>query len=84
MTRKEAIEILNSLEQKYPVDQWTIDGITVWPVIKIDLFFKWFNKYYSKELISDTNTQENSTTKKIINCVSSFIKLGKLLLQAEK
>ena len=84
MTRKEAIEILNSLEQKYPVDQWTIDGITVWPVIKIDLFFKWFNKYYSKELISDTNTQENSTTKKIIKCVRSFIKLGKLLLQAEK
>lgn len=84
MTRKDVVEILNRLEQKYPVDQWTIDDISIWPLVKIDLFFKWVSKYHPKENIPGAKKKEDSITKKIMKRVRSFIKLSRLLLQPEK
>lgn len=42
MTRKEVIDKIQKIEDKYPVHEWVADGIHVWPVIKIQVFFSWF------------------------------------------
>lgn len=84
MTTKEAVEILNNVGQKYPVDKWTVDDITIWPIVKIELFVKWFYKYYPKEFILEAHNQKNNVAKKIIKWARSLAKLCKLLLQAKK
>lgn len=42
MTRKELVNFLNNLEEKYSASFWMVDGIHVWPIIKIRLFFEYF------------------------------------------
>lgn len=37
MRPSEYMDILNEIEQKYPVTDWIIDGIHVWPIIRIFL-----------------------------------------------
>lgn len=43
MTRKDVVDYLQQLEFQYPVHQWEVGGIHVWPLIKIQTFFIWFN-----------------------------------------
>ena len=31
------MDILNEVEERFPVDQWMIDGIHIWPLIRLDL-----------------------------------------------
>lgn len=40
MNREEIIEILHRLEEIYEVDKWNINGIDLWPVIRISYAFK--------------------------------------------
>ncbi|WP_319525414.1 hypothetical protein [uncultured Desulfosarcina sp.] len=30
------INIINKIEERFPVDEWTIDGINIWPLIRIN------------------------------------------------
>ncbi len=34
------IEIISKIEEKFPVDAWTIDNLHIWPLIRIELRFK--------------------------------------------
>ncbi|WP_299702411.1 hypothetical protein [uncultured Pontibacter sp.] len=43
MNREEIIEYLNYLEKKFPVNDWKIDGVIIWPVIRVKLFFLFIN-----------------------------------------
>lgn len=38
LTRSDIKEIINDIEGKFPVDKWVINGIHIWPVIRIRLF----------------------------------------------
>lgn len=38
ITREELLKLLKNVEEKYPVDQWRINNVLVWPLIKIDIF----------------------------------------------
>lgn len=39
MSGDEASKFVNELENKYPVNSWQIDGIHIWPMIKVKIFF---------------------------------------------
>ena len=45
MNAEEIIRIINDIERKFNVDNWIIDDLHVWPLIRIDLMF---NLYYTK------------------------------------
>lgn len=38
LTRTDIKEIINDIERKFPVDKWVINGIHIWPVIRIRLY----------------------------------------------
>ena len=40
ISRKELLSKLNEFEKKYPVNEWIYDNVWVWPLIKIDFFFR--------------------------------------------
>lgn len=40
VSRKEFLDYLNLKEQDYDVNSWIFNGIQVWPIIKVSLFFK--------------------------------------------
>ena len=40
MNNVEMVKVLERIEDKYPVEQWTGGGIAVWPLVRINLFSK--------------------------------------------
>jgi hypothetical protein len=40
MQRIEIIRLLKELEEKFPVDEWIIDGVHIWPIVRIKLFLR--------------------------------------------
>lgn len=45
MTIKDIVEIINGIEEKFPVDKWVINKIHIWPIIRINLFVKFSYAY---------------------------------------
>lgn len=41
MNREELVAFLNELEDSFPVDKWIVNGIHIWPLLKINLFLKY-------------------------------------------
>lgn len=37
MTEKETLSFINKIEEKYPVEQWNINGVHIWPLIRLRL-----------------------------------------------
>jgi hypothetical protein len=85
MTRKEVISWLNDAETRFPVEQWSIGDISVWPTVKKELFFKWIQadkeSAGSKQYIKAAKPKRNKLVKILIeltallSSVYSFIKL---------
>lgn len=77
MTRKEAVDILNQFEAKHPVEKWVVDGVHVWPVIKINLFFLFLKKidirYREKDDSSEAHNKNNLIMKAYRLLNSSFL-----------
>jgi hypothetical protein len=48
MNRKELTDFLNSLEQKYPVNEWRLDGVDIWPIVKFNIFVQWRAYHHRK------------------------------------
>lgn len=40
MTLEEVTRIINSIEEKYPVDEWEVNGVKAWPYLRIELFIR--------------------------------------------
>lgn len=40
MNAKETLALINEMESRFPVDQWQINAIHVWPIIRIQIFFE--------------------------------------------
>src|SRR5690554_6681981 len=76
MTRKEIAHILNQFEKDHPVDEWTVDKIHIWPMIKIDLFFRWLKKTderYNNSAVSEG--KRNNLLKKLYLTLVSVYEL---------
>ena len=37
MNRREITDLINEIEEMFPVDTWVVDDIHVWPLIRIPL-----------------------------------------------
>ena len=45
MKASEVIDIINQVEDVFPVDEWKVNGIHVWPVIRIQLKYQLFQHH---------------------------------------
>lgn len=45
MKPSDYIEVINEVERRFPVDEWTVEGVRIWPLIRIELSTKlhWLN-----------------------------------------
>ncbi len=77
MTREEFTVFINFLEKKYPVNEWKIDGVHLWPLIKIKLSFSFHSN--SKIPVKDFNSE--STILKAKKAFRGLIEFSKILLK---
>ena len=77
MTREEFTIFINSLEKKYPVNQWEIDGVKLWPLIKIKLSFS----FHSNSKPESQNSNSETTTSKFKKAFSGLFQLAKISLK---
>ena len=72
----QSIEILQEIEQKFPVERWKINGLYIWPIIRIDLGFV---IYYQRlgENIQRDNSSSNTILKRAIGSLKGSLKVLK-------
>ena len=84
LTRIEVIKQINDFEQKYEVDKWLVDGVKVWPFIRIKLgLHLYYNKDVQKISFSQKKNKKASKIfflKKYINILVAVIPFLKFLL----
>ena len=68
---REVMDLINEMEERYPVDHWTIGGIHIWPVIRISLAMQLIRQNISKEIIPDRSiiNKANDYSKRIAKLV---------------
>ncbi|GGW78727.1 hypothetical protein LY54_00325 [Salegentibacter mishustinae] len=59
MSNKEIKKYILELEQRYPVNQWQIQGVDVWPHIRIKLYFLLLNLDTDKPEINNSYSAKN-------------------------
>jgi hypothetical protein len=62
MEHKQVIDKLNSFENAYPVKEWIIDDISVWPLIRCNLFKEWRDLEQSKQVQAKKAKPKSSGT----------------------
>lgn len=80
MTRKELVEYLNGIEDRYPIHKWKIGGIYIWPLIKIKLFFKWTLKD-DGEVDKSRKEQNKKGVMFFVEVFLSFVSLFRLFFK---
>lgn len=46
------MNLINELEERFPVDRWVIDTVHVWPLIRFHLYFSFFDShFYGKKTV---------------------------------
>lgn len=60
MNRQEIVEWIDSLEDKYPVNEWTVNDVHVWPLLKIKIILSWNNNSTNKEKIAKVSLLKNA------------------------
>lgn len=68
----EAFVFWNELEQKYPVDRWRINGLAVWPLIRLQLATKRGNYTIDKK---DTVSPLRQYSQKIVKVLLDKVKI---------
>jgi len=60
MLTSEIIDLINSIEAEFPVSSWRINGVKVWPLIRIRLNFDLYYFHYTK------STPKKGTVGKVV------------------
>ncbi len=68
MKPPEIIDILNDFEKGFPVEKWVINGIHIWPPLRMQLYFEFF-KFGGKDLviINGEKNQAFTLAKSLLN-----------------
>ena len=48
-------QLILDIEEKWPVDKWKINGIDVWPYIRIKIYTYYLSKLFSTSVIHNNN-----------------------------
>ncbi|MEJ2650185.1 MAG: hypothetical protein P8016_17465 [Sedimentisphaerales bacterium] len=75
MLRSELMNFINNIEVKYPVDQWSLDGIQVWPLIRILLGFYMLKREENCEAPKNLG-KLSSLGKQVNQLIKSNLKYG--------
>jgi len=62
LTRSDIKNLINYIEAKFPVDEWTIKGVHIWPIVRIYLFMNLVRSYV---LESPDNSKKNTFVNRI-------------------
>jgi hypothetical protein len=79
LTRAQIKDIIVSLESDYPVNSWRFNGIHLWPILRIDIFFYLLSKNTSETpnnvLKQSQVVLKKKNTRKVLNKqLKNFIK----------
>lgn len=77
MLTTEIMDLVNELEEKFPVDQWLVDGIHVWPFIRIDFSFRLIFHYNFPANSNECRWPQGNLYKKtpfVVNEIKSIFK----------
>lgn len=75
MKRKEVISFLLDIEEKYAVQSWKIGDIDMWPVFKMDVFFRWYKVQNTNESQTKIVTYKNGIRlKRFFHSVYTLLK----------
>jgi hypothetical protein len=84
MDRKEIVEVLNHLEESYPTSQWMICGMHVWPLLKIQIFFHWYQITENKKRDIKKTVGKRHKRPTIATLINSFFAWTKLYLSSNR
>jgi hypothetical protein len=74
-------DFILKIEKDFPVNNWTVNGIHLWPIIRIRLFFYLINVVEGKQQKQEQNQGQNSLQNTIkINIWNCFKKIIKKIL----
>ena len=80
MDRSEVMDLINEIEEKFPVDTWVVDDIHVWPLIRIPLAMS----LYKEDMGSHGDNNTKPLFKKIAPKISGiFSSLKAFILDRE-
>lgn len=79
-SREQIREIIIQFEKKYPVNEWQIDGLLIWPYLRMKLFFNLrsefeYNKKKPKNIVLK-NENRNSILSYLKKIARSILKLS--------
>jgi hypothetical protein len=81
--RKELLQVLNDAERRFPVNTWRIGEIYVWPIIKIDLFFRHVKvENHQKDFVENTQVRKPSFLNSIFQVLYSLLSYWVLVLSS--
>lgn len=85
LSRRDLLDFLDQAESKCRVDTWKINGVHVWPLIKIDLFFRHVNAENRDEALDKiARKYKTATWSKIVKIAISFIRFISLYLKRQR
>lgn len=71
MNTSDIMALINDLEERFAVDQWTVGGIRIWPVLRIKLSFELFNAYHI-----NSNSSKTGVPSFINSKIKNFLRFG--------
>lgn len=72
MQLENVMRIINDIEARFPVDKWMVNGIKVWPVIRIHLNYKF--QYHQETCFAGTTEAKKSFLHNIIDFGTQLVK----------
>jgi len=74
-SQKEIKEIFHDIENRFCVDQWTVNQVHVWPYVRIKLYYYLLNKNNNNQKINIKNntSEERITTSKFLRLFKAFV-----------
>jgi len=83
-TRKSIIEQLEIWEEDYPVDLWMINGIHIWPLVKMRFFNDQFNRINKKKSSGKSRSKISLVLSLILETLTAAINLVLVSFRLQK
>jgi hypothetical protein len=75
MNRKEVVDLITGLEERYPVEDWRLQGVDLWPVLRNLVFSTWFfQNEESKGAEKEKKATSRSAFRKLLLSVLYWLK----------
>lgn len=80
-SREDIIKLLQSIESKFSVNDWKIDGICIWPIIRVSIYAKIWSRQKENREIAKCGA---GLVKKYTNILGKFIDKNIFRIETQK